>query len=70
MANEEYVDVQILKEHYEAIEKIVASSGQFQSVTEYLNFALKNLLSSDKTSGYTKEEEEIIKKRLEDLGYM
>ncbi|MFQ5706467.1 MAG: CopG family transcriptional regulator [bacterium] len=66
----ETVEVKILKEYYDEIAKIVAESSQFKSVSDYLNFVLKEMFSSDRGSGYSKEDEEIIKKRLEDLGYL
>lgn len=70
MTDKEHVEVKILKEYYDEIEKIIAETSQFKAVSDYINFVLKELLSKEGTSGYSKDEEEIIKKRLEDLGYM
>lgn len=70
MTDKKLIDVKILEEYYEAIEKTIAESDQFQTVSDYVNFVLKEMLFNDVGSGYSKEEEELIKKRLEDLGYI
>ncbi|MFQ5864016.1 MAG: hypothetical protein ACE5IW_02190 [bacterium] len=70
MASDEFVEVKILKRYYDEIEKMVAGSSQFRTVSDYVNFVLKEMLISGGHSGYSKEEEELIKKRLEDLGYI
>ena len=64
--------IEIPDEIYEKIEKKLEEYG-FKTVDEYVIFVLKNLLEAEheeEPKGYTEEEEEIIKKRLEDLGYM
>ena len=64
--------IEIPDEIYEKIEKKLEEYG-FKTVDEYVIFELKNLLETEheeEPKGYTEEEEEIIKKRLEDLGYM
>jgi len=63
--------IEIPDEIYEKIEKKLEEYG-FKTVDEYVIFVLKNLLEAEQEEprGYTEEEEEIIKKRLEDLGYM
>lgn len=70
MTDKKLIDVKILEEYYEAIEKTIAESEQFQTVSDYVNFVLKEMLFNDVGSGYSKEEEELIKKRFEDLGYI
>ncbi|MFQ5822871.1 MAG: CopG family transcriptional regulator [bacterium] len=70
MSEAEFVDVKILKQYYDVVEKIVAASSQYQSVSDYINFVLKEMLSHESRNGYSKEDEEVIRKRLEDLGYM
>lgn len=70
MPETEFVDVKILKKYYDQVEKIVAASSQFKSVSDYINFVLEEMLSSEENVGYSKEEEAVIRKRLEDLGYM
>lgn len=62
--------IEIKTEYYKEIEKIVAQSSQFQTVSEYVNFILKEMLFGDTDSERTKVEDEVIKKRLQDLGYM
>ncbi|NIR52850.1 CopG family transcriptional regulator [candidate division KSB1 bacterium] len=70
MASENYKSIEILSKYYDQIERIVAQSSQFETVSDYVNYVLGEMLFGQNESGYTKEEEEIIKKRLDDLGYM
>ena len=63
-------NVEIDRESYQEIEKIVAQSSQFQTVSEYVNFVLKEMLFGDTDSGRTETEEDLIKKRLQGLGYI
>ncbi|MFQ5604009.1 MAG: CopG family transcriptional regulator [bacterium] len=70
MTEEKYRRVPILKFHYEEIEKIVAQSTQFQSVADYVNFVLQEMLSGDVESNDSRQAEEVIKLRLRDLGYL
>ncbi|MFQ5750828.1 MAG: hypothetical protein ACE5HI_02425 [bacterium] len=70
MPEEKYKAVNVLKEYYEEIEKIIAQSSQFKTVSEYINYVLKELLFSQSDSEFSKDEEAIIKKRMQDLGYM
>ena len=64
------IKVEIKNEYYRKIEKIIAQSSQFQTVSEYVNFVLKEMLFGDTGSRRTEREEELIKKRLQDLGYI
>lgn len=70
MAEADVKKVEILKEYYDRIEEIVSQSSQFNNVSDYINFVLKEMFSSEESGSYSKEDEEIIKKRLEDLGYL
>ena len=64
------VKIEILKEYYTEIEKIIARSTQFQSVSDYVNFVLKEVLSANDRLAKSHEDDEALKKRLEDLGYI
>ncbi len=70
MTDNNYKEIKILTSYYKEIEKIVAQSSQFQSVSGYVNYVLKEMLFGEIDSGYSKEDEEVVKKRLQDLGYM
>ena len=65
-------EIKISNELYEKIEKNLSDYG-FETVDEYVEFVLKEVLE-DKNEGeeqvFSEEEEEIIKKRLRDLGYL
>jgi len=62
--------VEIKSEYYQKIEKIIAQSSQFQTVSEYINFVLNEMLFGDTGSRGTEREEDLIKKRLQELGYI
>ena len=70
MTNANLKEVKILTKYYNQIEKIVLQSSQFETVSDYVNFVLKEVLFGEQDSDYSKEEEELIKKRLQDLGYL
>jgi len=63
-------NIEIKSEYYREIEKIVGQSNQFQTVSEYVNFVLKEMLFGFTDSERTESEEDLIKKRLQDLGYI
>jgi len=63
-------NIEIKSEYYREIEKIVGQSNQFQTVSEYVNFVLKEMLVGFTDSERTESEEDLIKKRLQDLGYI
>lgn len=69
MADEEFVEIIISKKYYDEVKKVVSYSSQFQTVSEYVNFVLKELLFGNTDSERTEAEDEVIKKRLQDLGY-
>ena len=65
-------EIKISDELYEKIEKNLSEYG-FETVDEYVEFVLKEILedkNSDEEQVFSEEEEEIIKKRLRDLGYL
>jgi len=70
MSSHELVEIKILKQYYEEIQKIIKTNSQFSTVSDYVNYVLKEILHKENDEGYSKEEEELIKKRLEDLGYL
>ena len=63
-------NIEIKSEYYQEIEKIVGQSNQFQTVSEYVNFVLKEMLFVFTDSWRTESEEDLIKTRLQGLGYM
>jgi len=69
----EKVSINISKEIYEKAKKYVENSGgEFNSVEEFIEFVLKEVLEEEgeEKQVYTPEEEEEIKKRLKSLGYL
>ena len=66
------VPVYISKNLYETVKKRVEESGgEFNSVEEFIEFVLTELLKEEEEeTPYTPEEEEEIKKRLRALGYL
>jgi metal-responsive CopG/Arc/MetJ family transcriptional regulator len=66
------VTIKIPRPLYESLSKIVEGSG-FNSVTEFIVYILRDLISSksvNKEPSLSKEEIEIVKKRLKSLGYL
>lgn len=66
------VTIKIPRPLYENLSKIIAGSG-FNSVTEFIVYVLRDLLSSRSVKtepSLSKEEIEAIKKRLKSLGYL
>jgi len=70
MEDPNVVKIEILKEYQDQINKIISKSSQFQSVSDYVNFVLKEVLSANDKFAKLDEDEEALKKRLEDLGYI
>lgn len=67
------VSINISKEIYEKAKKYVENSGgEFNSVEEFIEFVLKEVLEEEgeEKQVYTPEEEEEIKRRLKSLGYL
>ncbi|MCL5318569.1 MAG: CopG family transcriptional regulator [Thaumarchaeota archaeon] len=69
---DERMPVYISRYLYETIRKRVeVNRNEFKSVDEYVAFVLKEVTKEDEpATGYTSEEEDEIKKRLSNLGYL
>lgn len=71
-----YVSIKITKELYDKVEsRVKMSNEEFKTVEEYVAFLLTEVVSEGDSTGseanaYTKEEEEEIKGRLKNLGYI
>ena len=66
------VTIKIPRSLYENLGKIIEAGG-FNSVTEFIVYVLRDLISSRsvrKESSLSQEEIELIKKRLKSLGYL
>lgn len=66
------VTIKIPRPIYENLGKIIGGSG-FNSVTEFIVYVLRDLISSKsvkKEPSFTQEEIEIVKRRLKSLGYL
>lgn len=66
------VTIKIPRPLYENLSKIIEGGG-FNSVTEFIVYILRDLLSSrsvKKESFFSQEEIELVKKRLKSLGYL
>ncbi len=63
--------ISISKEVYDKILKYIQTHGGFNSVEEFIEFVINEVLSEE-TAGpaYSKEDEEKIKERLRALGYL
>jgi Arc/MetJ-type ribon-helix-helix transcriptional regulator len=70
MEDPNVVKIEILKEYHDQIQKLIAQSTQFQSVSDYVNFVLKEVLAANDRPAACDEDDEALKKRLEDLGYL
>ena len=70
MSEKNLREVEILKEYYERIEKIIAQSRQFRTVDEYVNFVLKEILFGEEDAESTEKTEKLVKQRFQDLGYL
>ena len=64
-----FKEIKVLTEYYVEIEKIVQQSGQFETVSDYVNFVLKEMLFGE-DDAVSNEEREALKKRLKSLGYL
>ncbi len=70
----EYSTVSLPKPLIEKIKKRMEGTG-FSSVSSYVTYVLREVISSikqdeEKKQAFTKEEEEKVKQRLRDLGYI
>ncbi len=70
MTNEK-VTISISKEVYDKILKYIQTHGGFNSVEEFIEFVINEVLSEETTGpAYSKEDEEKIRERLRALGYL
>jgi len=66
------VTIKIPRQLYENLGHIIEGGG-FHSVTEFIVYVLRDIISSrsvKKEPSLTKEEIEVVKKRLKSLGYL
>ena len=71
MPGGEKVEVRISREAYEKARRFVEESGGFESVEEFIEFLIEEAVSGAGGSGGLRpEEEERVKRRLGDLGYL
>lgn len=71
--SQDHVTIKIPRKLYREIEKRVKESqSEFKNTQEYIQFILSEAVKEDKEpeTPYTPEEEEQIKKRLRQLGYL
>ena len=69
-SSEKLIPVEIREPYYREIERIVAQSGQFDSVADYVNFVLNEVLFGEASDDPSEEDEKIVRQRLRDLGYL
>ena len=70
MADKKYTTVSIPVPLYEKVKDKIKDTG-FTSVSDYVVFVLRELMSEDESEeGFSKEDEEKVKDRLRSLGYM
>lgn len=70
MAEKKYTTVSIPVPLYEKVKERIKDTG-FTSVSDYVVFVLRELMSEDESEeGFSKEDEEKVKDRLRSLGYM
>ena len=64
------IPVEIPEDLYNQLKEYISTGkGGFSSVEEFVEFVLREVLREEEAEAYSKEEEEEIKKRLENLGY-
>jgi len=71
--NKEKINIEISKELFDTISKrITESSDEFSTVSDYVEYVLRELVMEKESSSspYSKEEEEEIKNKLKTLGYI
>jgi len=70
---EDYVTIKIPRRLHEEIKRRVEESqGEFEDAEEYIEFVLTEVVKEDEEpeAAYTPEEEEEIRRRLKQLGYI
>jgi hypothetical protein len=69
--DENKVAVYLSKGLYDEVKKRVTKGTEFKSVEGYVEFVLRGVLKEEgEAETYTREDEELIKKRLRRLGYL
>ena len=71
--SDEYVSVKIPKSLYdEILKRVEESAGEFKGVEDYVTFVLSEVVKEkdEEENVYSPEEEEEIKRRLRQLGYL
>ncbi|NPA22909.1 MAG: CopG family transcriptional regulator [Crenarchaeota archaeon] len=66
----EKVTIQISKELYEKARQYIEKVGGFNTVEEFVEFVLNEILTEEEQTAMTKEDEELVKQRLRSLGYL
>ncbi len=66
----EKVTIQISKELYEKASQYIEKVGGFNSVEEFVEFVLNEILTEEEKTELSKEDEELVKQRLRSLGYL
>jgi len=72
MADEPKVTIKIPRRLYENLKEIIDGSG-FSSVTDFIVYVLRDIASSEtvrQDSRLTREEIELVRQRLKNLGYL
>ncbi len=68
---EDKASIRISRELYEKAKKYVEEQGGFSSVEELVEFLLEEILGGETENNvFSAEEEEKVKERLRDLGYI
>jgi len=69
MVEEKEIILKISNDLYNKLKERAETSG-FSEVEEYLKFAIEEIISSKEDSPYSEDDEEKVKQRLRDLGYI
>ncbi len=64
------IAIEISREAYERARKFIEENGGFSSVEELVEFLIEEATSGIDIGGLSAEEEEKVKERLKDLGYI
>ena len=66
---EETIKISIPLSLYKKIKEKIHETG-FSSVSDYVTYVLREILSEDEEEEFTEEDEEKVKERLRSLGYL
>ena len=64
-----HTTITIPKQLYKKVEKKIKNTG-FSSVSSYVTYVLRQVVSSESEEAFTEEDEKRVKKRLRELGYI